>query len=92
MGVQEDPLFCYANLAAQNLWNMDWKEFVGMPSRLSAELTMNSKSAGALIQTAHEEGFVDNYTGIRVTGEGITGDSRSAAASYGISAMKTGCC
>jgi len=32
----EDPVFVYANRAAQRVWGYDWGEFIGLPSRLSA--------------------------------------------------------
>ena len=32
-----DPVFFYANLAAQELFAMSWREIVRLPSRLSAE-------------------------------------------------------
>ncbi|HSQ06000.1 MAG TPA: MEKHLA domain-containing protein, partial [Burkholderiales bacterium] len=31
-----DPIFNYANLAAQRLFELDWDAFVALPSRLSA--------------------------------------------------------
>lgn len=32
-----DPLFIYANRTAQELWELPWDQFCGMPSRKSAE-------------------------------------------------------
>lgn len=32
----DDPIFVYANRAAQRVWGYSWNEFIGMPSRLSA--------------------------------------------------------
>jgi hypothetical protein len=34
-----DPIFNYANLTAQKLFEMNWAEFTLCPSRLSAEVT-----------------------------------------------------
>ena len=36
-GTQADPVFCYANAAALQLWQMDWDDFIRLPSRRSAE-------------------------------------------------------
>jgi hypothetical protein len=33
-GTEKDPVFNYANRAAQELWGMDWEQFTRMPSRL----------------------------------------------------------
>jgi hypothetical protein len=47
-GTQPDPVFCYANLAAQKLWEMDWDTFTCLPSRLSAEPDAQSERASRL--------------------------------------------
>lgn len=33
---QTDPRFIYANKAALDLWEANWDQLIGMPSRLSA--------------------------------------------------------
>ncbi len=38
MTLAEDPRFFYANRAAQACFGYSWIEFIGMPSRLSAEM------------------------------------------------------
>ena len=32
-GLQKDPIFNYANLAAQKLWKLSWEEFIQLPSK-----------------------------------------------------------
>ena len=32
-----NPLFTYANASAQKLWEISWTEFIGLPSKYSAE-------------------------------------------------------
>ncbi len=64
-----DPVFCYANRTAQELWKMDWDAFMQLPSRLSAEPDARQERE-RLLQTATRQGYVDNYKGIRVTSDG----------------------
>ena len=64
-----DPVFCYANLTAQTLWNMDWNQFTQLPSRLSAEPDAREERE-RLLHTAASQGYVDDYQGIRVTSDG----------------------
>ena len=68
-GVEADPVFCYANRTAQELWGMDWEEFTNMPSRLSAE-TVAVAERQRLLERAARHGYIDNYRGVRVTKSG----------------------
>lgn len=68
-GIQPEPVFCYANLAAQRLWNMDWEKFITLPSRLSAEADARQERE-RLLAAAAKQGFVDDYRGIRITSDG----------------------
>lgn len=68
-GIQPDPIFCYANLAAQKLWNMDWDAFIKLPSRLSAE-TDAREERQRLLQLAEKQGFVGDYRGVRIASDG----------------------
>ncbi|WP_420869651.1 MEKHLA domain-containing protein [Cohnella ginsengisoli] len=36
-GTEADPVLNYGNRTALSLWEMSWKTFTGMPSRLTAE-------------------------------------------------------
>ena len=68
-GTEPDPLFNYANLAAQHLFERDWDEFIGLPSRLSAEAPVRSERERLLARvTTH--GFIDDYSGTRISKSG----------------------
>lgn len=64
-GIETDPIFNYANLAAQVLWKMDWTTFIQLPSRFSAKVDKVEKRA-ELLKAALDKGYIDNYEGIRV--------------------------
>lgn len=67
--VSDDPVFCYANRAAQRLWRMEWDEFTKLPSRLSAEEDAQEERE-RLIAMAKQRGYVDDYQGVRITSDG----------------------
>jgi len=64
-----DPLFTYANLAAQQLFEMRWDEIVGLPSRLSAEAPAREERE-RLLERVAARGFIDDYSGVRVAKSG----------------------
>jgi len=64
-----DPIFNYANSTAMDLFEMDWNEITSLPSRLSAEPT-NREERAALLKRVSEHGFIDDYTGIRISSSG----------------------
>lgn len=64
-----DPVFNYANLAAQTLFELDWESFVALPSRLSAE-PVQREERQRLLDTVTRKGFIDDYAGIRVASSG----------------------
>lgn len=64
-----DPLFTYANLAAQRLFEMPWQEIVGLPSRYSAEAPVRDERERLLARVA-EHGFIDDYQGVRIARSG----------------------
>lgn len=64
-----DPLFNYANRTALELFEFSWGEFVGMPSRFSAEPVNRQERAGLLAEVA-AKGFIDNYAGVRIAKSG----------------------
>ena len=64
-----DPQFNYANHAALALFKMRDDEFLGLPSRYSAEPMLREQRAAFLAEvTAH--GFVQNYSGVRIAKDG----------------------
>jgi PAS domain S-box-containing protein len=64
-----DPVFVYANRTAQRRFEYSWEEFMGMPSRLSAEAP-NRGERQALLNDVLRQGFVDDYRGLRITKSG----------------------
>lgn len=64
-----DPVFVYANRTAQRLWRLSWGEFVGLPSRLSAEPDARAVRA-AMLARVDRDGYVDDYAGVRVDSRG----------------------
>lgn len=64
-----DPVFNYANLAAQRLFELDWDAFVTLPSRLSAGPVHRDERARLLAQVT-KDGYIDDYAGIRVAKSG----------------------
>jgi len=64
-----EPVFNYANLAAQRLFRMDWSEMTRLPSRLSAEPMLQEERAHFL-QRVTQHGYIDDYAGIRIAGDG----------------------
>ena len=69
-GMQQDPIFNYANLTAQQLWKLDWNQFTALPSRLSAEADL-SKNRQRLLEEAAQKGYIDNYSGVRISFKGM---------------------
>lgn len=65
----DDPRFTYANRCAQTLWEMDWKTFIGMPSRYSAEPDLRERRAEMLARV-QRDGYIDDYSGVRISRSG----------------------
>ncbi len=68
-GTEEDPLLNFANQAALTLWEMSIREFLGTPSRLTAEPVHRDERA-RLLQRTTQHGFISDYSGIRITSSG----------------------
>jgi len=68
-GTEADPIINYANLAAQQLFEMNWHEFVQLPSRFSAE-TVVQKERDALLKRVSDNGYIDDYSGVRISKTG----------------------
>ena len=68
-GTEADPMLNYGNAAALALWEMSWEAFTQTPSRLTAEPVHREERAALLARTS-ENGYVDDYSGIRVTKSG----------------------
>ena len=68
-GIQADPILNYGNKAALDLWELTWEEFTKMPSRLTAE-PVNREDRDRLLEQVRRNGFIDTYSGVRITGSG----------------------
>ena len=68
-GTQMDPILNYGNRAALALWEMSWEEFTRTPSRLTAEAPRREERA-RLLEAVTRNGFVDDYSGIRISKSG----------------------
>lgn len=64
-----DPIFIYGNNAALKLWELSFEEFTKFSSRNTANLDQQS-SRNSLLQEVLDKGFIENYSGIRVSKSG----------------------
>lgn len=68
-GTETDPVLNYGNAAALALWEMSWEELTRTPSRLTAE-TPNREERARLLAVVTARGFIDNYSGVRISKTG----------------------
>ena len=68
-GTEADPVLNYANATALQLWEMDLATFVQTPSRLTAE-PMHRDERARLLERTRRDGYVDDYSGIRISQSG----------------------
>lgn len=68
-GIEDDPIFNFANQRAIELFGYDWPTFIQTPSRLSAE-PMEQAEREHLLNCVNSQGFIDDYSGVRVTSTG----------------------
>lgn len=68
-GTEPDPIFNYGNRRALELWELDWEQFTRMPSRKTAEPTVQEERDRLLAETA-AKGFVGNFSGVRISSTG----------------------
>ena len=68
-GIQLDPILNYGNRTALALWEMTWEELTRTPSRLTAEAPNRAERA-RLLQAVTERGYIDDYSGIRISKTG----------------------
>ncbi len=66
---EPDPIFNYGNCTALRLFEMSWEVFTGLPSRLSAE-PMERAERQRLLDAVSSRGYVDDYSGVRVSNSG----------------------
>ena len=68
-GLQDDPIFSYGNQAALDLFEMDWDSLTKLPSRKSAQ-PLNREERARLLDAVTSKGFIDDYSGVRVSSTG----------------------
>jgi MEKHLA domain len=68
-GTESDPVLNYGNAAALALWEMSWEELTRTPSRLTAEAP-NREERARLLATVATRGFIDDYSGVRISKTG----------------------
>lgn len=66
---QPDPVFCYGNRLALQLFELDFAAFTALPSRFSAEPLAREERA-ALLDRVGRFGFIDDYSGVRISSSG----------------------
>jgi hypothetical protein len=68
-GTEADPVLNYGNAAACALWEMSWAELTRTPSRLTAEAP-NREERARLLAAVTQRGFIDDYSGVRISKTG----------------------
>ena len=68
-GTGADPIFFFGNCAALARFEMTPAAFTAMPSRLSAEPVLRAERR-ALLDRVTQGGFIDDYSGIRISATG----------------------
>jgi len=68
-GGETDPLLNFANRAALQLWEMPLQDFLGTPSRHTAEPVHRAERAQLLARTTRD-GYIEDYSGIRIAASG----------------------
>ncbi len=68
-GTEADPILNYGNQCALRLWELEWEEFITIPSRLTAD-PMGREERVRFMAQVTEQGFIENYGGIRISKTG----------------------
>jgi len=68
-GTQTDPILNYGNRAALTLWEMSWEKLTQTPSRFTAEAP-NREERARLLDQVTRRGFIDDYSGVRISKTG----------------------
>lgn len=68
-GTEPDPILNYGNAKALEIWAMPWDEFTRTPSRFTAE-EPNRAERARLLEQVTGRGFIENYSGIRISRTG----------------------
>ncbi|PCJ61233.1 MAG: MEKHLA domain-containing protein [Planctomycetota bacterium] len=68
-GTETDPILNYGNKNALELWEMSFEHFTQTTSKKTAEAPLREERE-ALLQRVKEDGYIDDYQGIRITKSG----------------------
>lgn len=68
-GTEADPVFFYGNRLALQVFAMDFAAFTRLPSRYSAEPLAREERA-RLLERVTRDGFIDDYSGVRIAADG----------------------
>jgi hypothetical protein len=68
-GAEGDQILNYGNKTAMDLREMDWDMLTRTPSRLTAE-PMHRDERAEFLRRVRERGFIDDYSGIRISSKG----------------------
>lgn len=68
-GIEEDPIFNFGNKIALELFELEFNEFINLPSRRSAE-EIDQSERKRLLAEVTKHGFISNYSGIRISASG----------------------
>ena len=68
-GTEADPIFNYGNQTALQLWSLSWDEFTKTTSASTTE-PIEREDRAAMLKQAAEQGYIDNYQGIRIAHTG----------------------
>lgn len=68
-GTEADPIFFFGNRIALTLFEMDFSQFIRLPSRLSAEPLLREERAD-LLERVTRTGIIEDYSGVRVSASG----------------------
>jgi hypothetical protein len=68
-GIEADPVFFYGNSLALRAFDMEWADFVRLPSRYSAEPLAREERA-RLLERVTRDGYIDDYAGVRISAKG----------------------
>ena len=68
-GTEADPVLNYGNRTALALWEMSWEELTRTPSRLTAEAP-NREERARVLAAVTQRGFIDDYSGVRLSKTG----------------------
>lgn len=68
-GMEDDPILFFGNAYALRCFETDVEHLLTMPSRLTAEAPLREERQ-ALLDKVRDDGFIEDYAGIRITAKG----------------------